>query len=362
MKHVQLQPRVARRGRSVIDVIVGVACIGVIMTVAVPLVAHVGTSSGEAISLNNLRVIGGATDGYAANWTNRQPTWIPDNYGAAGGDCATYLTTIGCPQPMLLGSDPQGGQWIYGWGNSGFCASSGQNGGCENAEAMVPLTFTTTPASFGSFRLLNTRALNTFVDGRFYSDRFYSPNDGVSYGQSAFYRDNGYDFANVAGHPIRRSSYCLSPAAMLHPTVLSNAFGGWRAPGSFADGFKSPSVTQCVYPDQKTRVIEHSWTYHAPGTHNPIFSTLEPWYFNSSAGAQPLAVFFDGHATRLSNSEAVADDEALFRSSGQRLWSRATPLGPGGYLEIAKADDGPRTSHTILTTDGIAGRDVLGAR
>ena len=40
------------------------------------------------------------------------------------------------------------------------------------------------------------------------------------------------------------------------------------------------------------------------------------------------------------------------------LWHRGTPLGASGYY-TAQSKDGVSTSHNILTTDGIRGRDVL---
>ena len=44
-----------------------------------------------------------------------------------------------------------------------------------------------------------------------------------------------------------------------------------------------------------------------------------------------------------------------------KLWARNTPLGSGGYWGTQSYDFLVSTSFHMLTTDGIEGRDVLGA-
>ena len=44
-----------------------------------------------------------------------------------------------------------------------------------------------------------------------------------------------------------------------------------------------------------------------------------------------------------------------------KLWSRNTPLGSNGYYGTQSYDFLVKTSFSVLTTDGIEGRDVLGA-
>ena len=53
------------------------------------------------------------------------------------------------------------------------------------------------------------------------------------------------------------------------------------------------------------------------------------------------------------------DAKVRQQNKGDGLWSRDTPLGNNGYLGDYAYDDRVSTSHTILTTDGILGRDLI---
>ncbi|MFO0827767.1 MAG: hypothetical protein U0572_06405 [Phycisphaerales bacterium] len=349
-----------RCGHSLLSTVIGCGCVAVLMATAIPVLGNIGTMSGEAVSLSNLRVIAEAHAAYASTFNERQVTWIPDDVGLVNGNCTTYVTEIACPPQLILGTDPiNGAIWGYYLGG-GLCAQF--PGTCANFAVYKPFVFSGSWSNFGSFRLQNADAFNNFVDGRFYSDVWYSPNDESTYRSSAWVRDIAADFT-APPYEVTFSSYCLSPAAMFHPSVFGAAFGGYRNPDTFADAYVSPSVTQCAYPDLKTRSIEHNWNRSSPGISNPNFAGgLEPFYFNASSEACPLSLFFDGHIARLPNSQAIADDQALFEASGQRLWSRSTPLGSNGYFGAQMLDTSPKTSHTILTIDGILGRDILGPR
>lgn len=150
---------------------------------------------------------------------------------------------------------------------------------------------------------------------------------------------------------------------MYHPDVFSSAYNGFRDPTTFVEAYVSPSVTQCVYPDLKTRMIEHSWCQNAPSfVNNNVSGVTTPFPYNASAAATGLAMFFDGSVRRLRNQDAIDDDQQLFQTSGGRLWTRTSPLGGTGYLPEQAIGGGPRTSHTTLTIDGILGRDVLTTR
>jgi type II secretory pathway pseudopilin PulG len=348
----------APRGLTLVETIIGLGVAAVAVACAVPVIARTGSLSGEARSLSNLRLLNEAHTAYANTFNQRQLTFVPDEAGAYNGSCSAIVADF-CPPQLILGVSQNGGIWAYYLGG-GECANyPGSCGG--NWSAYKPIEFSGFNSYFGSFRLGNTAAFNVFVDGRFYADEFYAPNDTFAYGTSATFRDRKLDFESTSGITLF-SSYCLSPAAMWHPDVLSSAYGGFRDPNTFAAGYASPSVTQCLYPDLKTRLIEHHWCDNPPAPTFPSFGSSAdpaPYLFNSSVAAAPQSLFFDGSVRRLSNQQAVADDEALFESSGQRLWSRTTPMGPAGYMPSFAADDGPRTNHTILTIDGILGRDVL---
>ncbi|MBL9149974.1 MAG: type II secretion system protein [Phycisphaerae bacterium] len=346
-----------RRAFTLPETLVVLACALTVVAVAVPVLGSVGVRSGDAVSLSNLRTISTANDAYAQTFSNRQVTWIPDNTGTVQGSCSAYIATYGCPNPMFLGTAPSGVLWGYFLGTP--CPGAGN---CGNFDVYKPLAFSGGNKGFGCFRVPNADAFNEFLDGAFYGDVWYSPNDDARSNLTAAFRDAGVDFDVPTGTEIAFSTYCLSPAAMYHPDVFGSAFGGFRSPDTFAEGYASPSVTQCRYPALKTRMIEHDWCHGTPSWRNPGFTGQEPHYFNASAEAAPLSLFFDGHIARVSNAQVIAEDQALFESSGQRLWSRTTPFGPTGYFGNVAVDGSGKTSHTILTIDGILGRDTLGEK
>lgn len=343
------------RGTTILEALAGTGCVLVLAAAAVPLLGAVGSESGEARSASNLRVLAGANEAYGTTFAGRQYTAIPEDAGLVNGSCALYLATIACPPQLLLGTGPDGTEWGYFLGTSGLCASSGFAGGCANWASYKAFNFTGAGTGFGSFRLPNAKAMSSFVDGKFYSDTFYSPNDTAAMAASAAYRDAGVDFDYNADDGLTFSSYCFSPAAMMNPLTL--AASGYKAAESYADGFVSPPVAACAHPDLKTRMIEHNWNHRPPSATNPNFVD-EPWHFNAGAVASTQSVFFDGHVGRILTGKAAADDAAVQAGSGIGLWHRGTPLGSNGYFGQF-GFDGIRNSHTILTVDGLLGRDVL---
>lgn len=347
-----------RRGASRADLLAGIACGAFVLGAAIPVLARNGLDSGEARSLSNLRTLAAAHEAYSQTFAGKQYTAMPEDAGLVGGSCSAYLASVACPPQVLLGQSVSGAWWGYFLGE-GLCAQYGYPSTCSNWAVYKPMEFTAVGAGFGSFRLPNARAFNTYVDGRFYSDVFYSPNDRWAYEASAAVRDPGLDYESILGSNLAASSYCLSPAAMYHPGVLAAANGGYQDPNSFVEGYISPTVAQCSYPDLKTRMIEHNWNDGAPSMLDGPASTERPgWLFNASRLASPNGFFFDGHVARVSNDQAILDDDELYQTSGQRLWSRTTPFGTLGY-GASTSMEAERTSHTILTVDGILGRDLL---
>jgi hypothetical protein len=365
MKFLTRRCRVRPRGASRVDILVALACMVVACAVAVPVVGRTGRDSGEMRSLANLRTLAAAHEAYAQSFAGRQWTAIPDDAGIVNGNCYNYLTVVACPPQLLLGQGPNGAWWGLFLEGIGYCAPFGYQGSCANWTLYQPMTFIGSAIGSGSYRLPNATSFNSFVDGRFYSDSFFSPNDRNAYEISATYRDRGIAFESIAGE-FAFSSYCLSPAAMYHPEVFAAANGGYRSPNSFAEGFASPSVAQCTYPDLKTRMIEYHWTLGAPSYRAPSpAKDRDSWIFNTSALASPNAIFFDGRVGRIANADAMADDAARQATEGIGLWSRTTPFGSSGFRGEANAIPSPEgitTSHTILTLDGILGRDLLSVR
>jgi hypothetical protein len=208
----------------------------------------------------------------------------------------------------------------------------------------------------------NTRPLHDYVNGRYHDPTFFAPKDRVVIGgvDQCFDSQCEFDAECSPGW----SSYCFSPAAMFHPDVLAlNAdIGGyyWRAPWSFSEGYQSPNVSQAEYASQKTRMLEHNWIQNPAAWCNDSFPGCEPYYFNQGYFSIPMTLFFDGHVTGLSVSEAMRSDaRMLAQTDGEvPLWSRDTPFGSNGY-SISDGYDFAETSFHILTVDGIRGRDTL---
>jgi hypothetical protein len=161
------------------------------------------------------------------------------------------------------------------------------------------------------------------------------------------------------------SSYAHSAAAFFHPDVMrAPPDGGWQAPFSFDDGVTVPRFTEAVFPSLKALMIEHHWNQNAPARPcNPAFmpgtfNDCEPWYFNHGLASEPATLFYDLSVRLFPNAEAIAADAQHQASAGYGLWSRDTPFGADGYFSEFSYD-GTQTSHVILTTEGIRGRDTI---
>lgn len=364
--------RLAARALTLVDVLVTIAVVTVALGALSPALARARDRSGQDVSAANLQTLALAHAMYGWDWNDRQVTWVPDEVGIATAQgngsyqnwCSTYINSLGCPPPLLLGweADPNPTVWGYFLGCGGYSV-----GNCANGQVYIPNTFfaagnTGLPA--GTFRLPNAAAFSPYVDGRFYSEAFYAPNDEATYAAAEPYFDEIAQFTQLPGSDIVRSSYALSPAAMWHPSVLDkNPLTGkwWRNPGSFFEGFVSPTVSQCVHPTLKTRMIEHHWNEGAPGPINlGIPGGQTPYVFNQGAAAAPLALWFDGSVDVLPTSAAAQDDAKVFSATRGEvgLWTRDTPLGVVGYAGESSYD-GTLVSHHVLTAKGIAGRDVL---
>jgi hypothetical protein len=133
---------------------------------------------------------------------------------------------------------------------------------------------------------------------------------------------------------------------------------GFTAPSTLAQGYRSPPVSRCKYPSLKTRMIEHHWLQKTPeSATNPHFAgNRTPWFFNHGYDSSPASLFFDGHIELVECQRTMQAEQRA-----GKLWSRNTPLGAQGYYGAQSYDFLVKTSFHVLTTDGIEGRDVLGA-
>ena len=157
---------------------------------------------------------------------------------------------------------------------------------------------------------------------------------------------------------------------MYPPDILSNTSAQWKNPNTVAGGYRSPAVAMRTYPDLKTRMRAHSWLQNQEGPGiNPNIDA-EPWYFHHGYNSAPATMFFDGHVSIMSVADAMESSSRAEGSAAgvaeikmKSLWHKGTPMGAAGYFGGAFTYDFlVDTSYHVLTTDGIQGRDTIGAK
>lgn len=354
----------ARRGivgRLDLLVLLGVGLVGLGMIL--PITRKIGCSSDRLQSQQNLQAQHKIHALYATDWNQRQFTAVPDDFGLHGGDCAQWEAATGKEIPGLeLGRS-------CGIATVGFY-------GCEWSAARNPIDFdmqiaaglplATFNKTAGAYRFPNAAALNQYANGRYHDPLFWAPDDVWSLVGAAQYFDGtcGYDAPST--EPVAASSYILSPAAMFHPDVFIDEYT-WNDPREFDEGFASPAVTACVYPELKTRLIEHNVVetclprFRWPGFHPYVEGSSPknpaPCLFNQSVRGRPLALFFDGSARILTPREARYSNELAERNDEAALWSALNGLDyfENGSLGFSQDE----VSHHVFTTGGITGRDTL---
>ncbi len=338
------EPRNAR-GFTMLEASVVLAITAIAASVAVPIFQRVGCSAARTQSAANLAVLSTAHNMYALDFSDRQLTICPDPLGAYGGDWAAMQAAEGCVPTVLLGNEGTGEPVSIGVNCTGLPGS--------NTAWLTPFSFA--PASLkGGFRLGNVRALNQYVNGRFLDSTFYAPDD-VSVSRRAWRRiGEGADYDESV---FTESTYTMSPAAMFDPRVLGDGPGSnYVSPDSFANGYRSPTVSQCQYPALKTRLMEMWCMEGAPALTNPNFSGASvPYMANHVFFGRSLAAYFDGSVRIITRRET---QQAETRAH-LKLWNRYTPLGSNGYFCQFSADFWESSSAHFLTSDGIRGRDVI---
>ena len=344
-----------RRGTTLTDALVLLVTTAVILGAALPMLGSLNLQSRETNSLAKLSRLGQAHACYAADWNDRQVTWIPDDFAADGtNDAWTYFETRNCISPLILGFDSIGGS-VALWGYWTGCDYS--LGSPGNVDVLKPINLESEyTLGFGSFRIPNSQRFRSYVSSRFYAPQWYAVGDYDTEAASELFNIEG-EFTSTFGQ-LYLSSYALSPAAMLDSGVLRKASeGGYQAPEDYADYYRSPHVSACSHPALKTRMIEHNWFRDAPGVPSDSGGN---WQFNQGLAANPCTLFFDGSTSKLMTFQAWEDDMTVMGGTKGKdgLWSRDTPFGETGYGGEYSID-GAVVSHHILTTDGIKGRDIL---
>lgn len=323
--------------------------------------------SAEKVSAWNLTVLAEAHNSYAMDWEGRQFSLIDDRAGEALGSVINFYNLFGCHPAVLLGEDAE--ERVWGWWLGQYGCTDGAPTNTANFIVNKPFSFDSTYVAMGAHRVINARGFHEYVDGRWYSPVFYAP-DSIHAKNARRFFDDDWEFSADPADDllplVSFSSYIYSSAAMFDPGVLrAPSQGGWQDPdGGFADAYRSPAMVNAKYPDLKTQMIEREWLRGAPTRFSPYFPASsnpfqQHWLFNHGMDASPLALFFDGSVDNINAGEATIQDAKVRKRTGDGLWSRDTPLGFNGYYGELAADSQVNTSHTILTTDGILGRDLV---
>lgn len=358
--HSSVSPRTAgdhvRRGFSVVDLAGVMIAVAMMLCIFMPAIARVNVRSNVQVSLNNLNTLHKALMQYGADWNDRQPTAIVDDFSAYGPDIfsafAGYQVANSQNHPEL---------WL------GVDCSLSFNYYFSYGAGYIPIDFTTRN---GGFRLPHTKHIHDYVDGKCFSETYFAPNDRILYPIAEPWFDAECEFilpANIASpNTVLRCSYMRSAAAMFDPGVMrANADGGFQNPFSYSTGFTSPTFSQAQYPHLKSHMMEHNWNQNTPAdVCNPLLISAlypcEPYYFNHGLASAPATLFYDGSTRLLPNAEVIDADAQILKQTNNvdGLWHRRTPMGEVGYLGELTSD-GTIVSHHILTTDGIRGRDTV---
>jgi hypothetical protein len=347
------------RALTIVDVTVGVASATALAAVVGATAASMRTSSNEAISMANLMQLGVSQALYAWDHDGLQWCGHSSDFGLSGNNCGVYLNSVACPEQMILGWDQSGGLWGY-WLGGGMCPPS-YPGNCGNWSVYVPNTWESSTILTGAWHLIQARSFHNYVNGRFYDPVYYAPNDRLAYRRASPWFDYPNEFTYNVYDSLTLSSYGMSPAAMWHPDVYrAPSAGGFRAPSTFPESFERQSLFAAMHADLKSLMFEMHWNQGGRLPPTSAFTSGE-FLYNQSADSKPISLFYDGHVWFLPNAIAIADDDSLVNRGLDGLWSRDTPLGADGFYG-AQSVDGTRTSHSVLTTGGIHGRDVLKAR
>ncbi|NNF44769.1 MAG: type II secretion system protein [Phycisphaerales bacterium] len=377
------------RAFTIIELLVVVSIIALLVGILLPAIGKARDQAQVSISQANLRNLATAHQAYAAEWGDRQITFVDDNIASYGSGIAAYDAYLdahgddgeheGFAQhpPMYLGWGHDHDADVYR-----MFAYRCTRGQAANVALNQPIVFDNPSfmAGFGSFRLANCMQFNQYVSGRFYDKVWYAPKDKLAMeGAAPCFEspDSFCDHAEISqemGDTPVWSSYCLSPAAMYNPAVMrhddptDDTANGWVDPWELGAGFRSPSMSQALYPSLKTHMLEHSWLQNTQAECNPTFEPgsfdgCEPYYFNHAWESSPVTLFYDGHVEGVGVRKAMRADGRVRTQTGEPnwgLWSKDTGLeGENGYFIDASYDQAATSFH-ILTTDGIRGRDIMG--
>ncbi len=371
---------VVNRAFTIVELLVVVAIISLLIAILLPAIGKAKEAALVTQSAANLNNLAKANATYGADWQDRQFTAIPDDFGAppANGNCAIYQSSVACLPQMIAGWDATGGLW--GFWIAGSLCPAGFPGNCGNIPVYVANEWSYANGVFGSWRLPNYKAFNDYLNGRYYDRVFWAPKDRMNLEAAAPALAYPGEFCppNSTGGSSIRSTYVWSPAAMWAPDVLSSTIAdspNAGKPNQCGPGaYRAPGAGMATYPDLKTRMIERIWLQNREGGENcSAFSPASPWLFNQGYNSAPVCLYFDGHVQMTGVADAMEADSRVsgqnatntnVSTTGKGLWHRGTPLGGNfnAYYTAQAYDQLVNTAFHVLTTDGIQGRDTVGAK
>jgi prepilin-type N-terminal cleavage/methylation domain-containing protein len=367
-----------RKGFTIIELLVVVSIIALLIGILLPAVGKARDNAQVSVSKNNLRQIATAIMTYAADWADRQVTYVRDNLGLYGGDVTVYSDTIygagaggvDAHPPMVVG---------WAWTNGQYTGPWGVFVDTANVAGFQPLNFPGSPlgggnaAGHGWYRHgIQRKPLHDYLNGRFHDPVYYAPKDRtiLERVEPCFQLPGEYIIGQSYGGLgsddcmmwVNYTSYCLSPAGLFSPRVFSDNGEGefWTEPWTMPTGYTVPSFSQARYPSLKTNVLEFRWLQNTKVPCNDAFLGCEPYYFNHSYRSIPVTLFYDGSVRLMSVMEAMSSDRRAESQAGYGLWSRDTTFEDDGFF-ISDGYDFAATSFHVLTIDGIRGRDTTGA-
>jgi prepilin-type N-terminal cleavage/methylation domain-containing protein len=371
------------RAFTIIELLVVVSIIALLVGILLPAIGKARDQAQLSRSQSNIKQIGTACTTYAAEFGDRQPTWINDNMSTYGNFSPTagaaaflnYLNVNGEDHPwMALGYGRSGAApvvWFYG-------PPPNPNG---TIVPFQPIVFAPGAGQkFGAFRLPNARIVSTYLNGKFYDPVYFAPKDTAVWESVEPAFDNPDEFPATI-NPTKWSSYCFSAAAMFNPAVFGrNSAGGYfQDPWTIPSGFRSPGLAQAQYGNLKTHVLEHNWLQNRKKTCNNAvaggnYDGCTPYYFNHAFNSTPVALFYDGHVGMAGQQDSIDSNKRMTKqtnTANHGLWSLNTTFGPnpgsgGGYADgigggysMELGQDWSSTSYHVLTIDGIKGRDFI---
>ena len=363
-----------RRGFTLVELLVVISIIALLIGILLPAIGKARDKARVLASSNNLHQLQIAHQSYAADWGDRQLTLVRDDVSVYN-NLNLYNVAIGydgdptTAHPPVLAGWAEGALWAYWMGNG------------QAHWAIEPIGFPEGQGAegFGWFRLPNCKQLSTYVNGRWYDPIFYAPKDPFATIVDRCLDHPGEFNPSEGCNPPIWATYCMSPAALFDPQVLSynQMTDEWFTdPWEIKAGHRVPSMSQIKYPSLKTHMLEHPWLQNVRTTCNPNFAgtfadVCEPYYFNHGWESAPVTVFYDGSVRLMGVREAMAANRrvlAMSDSAEVGLWNNQTTFGggynagDGGGYYSDYAYDFTSSSYHILTTDGARGRDTLSSK